>query len=132
MSPEVSNFVQWRRIRSNSYRSAVKGAGLLRDNILPPNTYSLSPKTVVVAPTRGCGSRPVVLCTLHINPDRWAEGVAVPAAACVLDWPILGDGPADSGPVLLGVRLSPSCPSCREELAKLVWLLFMFMFMSWP
>jgi hypothetical protein len=45
---------------------------------------------------------------------------------------MLGDGPADSGPVLLGVKLSfrSSCPSCRDELARLLWLLFMFE--SWP
>lgn len=136
MSPVVSSFVQWRRIKSSSYRSAVNGAGLLLDNILPPNTYSLSPRTVVVAPTNGCGSLPVVLCTLHISPDKCAEGVDVPTAAPPppgLDWLIFGDGPADTWPVLLGVRLSPrsSCPSCRDELAKLLWLLFMFISIPW-
>src|SRR5690349_2684462 len=101
MSPAVTSLVQWRRIRSSSYRSAVSGAGLLLDNILPPNTYSLSPRMVVVAPTSGCGSLPVVRCTLHMSPDRCADGVAVPTAVppvWVRDWPILGDGPADSGP----------------------------------
>jgi hypothetical protein len=52
MSPVVSTFVQCRRIRSSSYKSEVKD-GLVLDSILPPNTKSLSPKIVVVAPTRG-------------------------------------------------------------------------------
>ncbi len=38
----------------------VREAGRLRERIRPPKTYNLSPKMVVVAPTSGCGSRPVV------------------------------------------------------------------------
>jgi hypothetical protein len=67
---------------------------------------------------------------LHIKPDRWPEeeppgaGVVEPALEdlCLDE----GEGPAEAGPVLFGVRFSClSSPSCLEELARLVWLLDM-------
>jgi hypothetical protein len=89
----------------------------------------LSPKIVVVAPTNGYGSRPVVRWTLHMRPERCCdEPVGVPTVFPLLPpaergW--AGEGPADGGPLLLGVKTSfvSSSASCLFELAMLLWLL---------
>lgn len=73
----------------------------------------------------------MVLCTLHIKPDRWAEEpvldvvpTAVTGAGILPDEATWGEGPADSGPLLRGVRLSlrPS-PSVLTIPPRAPWLL---------
>jgi hypothetical protein len=119
-------------MRSNSYKSEVK-TGCDLDKILPPKTYNLSPRIVVVAPTNGWGSLPVVRCTLHNNPERWVEGggaleggiLAPPADRGPAT---AGERPAEAGPVLLGVIKSfvssSSVSVLPDVLAKLPWLSF--------
>jgi hypothetical protein len=66
---------------------------------------------------------------LHIRPDRCVEDpVGVPTVWPPADRGWAGDGPADGGPLLLGVMISlvSSSPSwALLELAILFWLLFM-------
>lgn len=90
---------------------------------------------VVVAPTKGCGSLPVVRCTLHSRPDAGEDppGAATlppePPEVLVVDVDAFtcGDGPAEVGPMLLGVRLSfcalfpASCAAAAERLGELLW-----------
>ena len=116
MSPVVSSFVQYRLMRSSSYKSAVNG-GLRLDSTRPPNTYNLSPRIVVVAPTRPCGSLPVALCTLHTKPDRFVDPVPLICDCTGTGEFALGD--------LLG-RVAASCSCCPLGLCwfKLDSLLF--------
>ena len=68
---------------------------------------------------------------MHIRPERCVDeedpGVPIVAPPAVRDG-CAGDGPADGGPLLLGVIMSlvSSSPSCLLELAILFWLLLMF------
>jgi hypothetical protein len=66
---------------------------------------------------------------LHIRPERCVEEdePGVPIVALPPGRGCAGDGPADGGPLLLGVMISlgSSSPSCLFELAILPWLLLM-------
>jgi hypothetical protein len=72
-----------------------------------------------VAPTNGCGSFPVVRCTLHMSPDKWVdEPPGVPTLASPAERGCAGEGAADGGPALLGVMISlVSSSSCLLGLA---------------
>jgi len=63
-----------------------------------------------------------------MRPDRCCEEEppGVPDAAPPEDLGWAGDGPADGGPLLLGVKMSlvSSSPSCLLEEAALLWVLF--------
>lgn len=75
---------------------------------------------------------------MHIRPDKWVEprngpptgpgaDVAAEATDCVLPGAEAGDGAAEAGPSLLGVRpsLASSVLLCLAKLAKLLMLLLL-------